>query len=286
MVLGAFNLLNTTPETAGGGQLRLSLDAYNASGIVSRIATARTNKYKLMLALTGGSHDNYMTNGVFDRAKWEAKLATYNTATIRNAVAQGVADGTIIGNSVMDEPNVCADPGSGGNTWGPCGTMSKARVDSLCADVKQVFPTLPVGVAHRHDKFEPTKSYRICDFIIDSYGSGSGSVTAFRDAGLALAQRDRHAVIFSLGILDGGTADLTGTWDCAGTGGMGTFGRHCRMTATQVRDYGLILGPVGCAGLLMWRYDADFMASPDNQLAFKEVASRLASLPAKACVRQ
>ena len=71
--------------------------------------------------------------------------------------------------------------------------------------MKRIFPTLPTGVAHRHDKFEPTKSYRICDFLIDSYASEFGSVTAYRDAGLALAQRDHHAIIFSLGILDGGT---------------------------------------------------------------------------------
>jgi hypothetical protein len=286
MVLGAHDLLRTSVVTAGGGWLRVTLDAYSASSIVTRIATARTNKYKLMLALTGGSHSNYLTNGVFDRAKWEAQLATFNTATIRDAVAKGVADGTIMGNSVMDEPQVCADPGSGGNTWGPCGTMTKARVDSLCADVKRIFPTLPAGVAHRHDKFEPTKSYRICDFLIDSYASEFGSVTTYRDAGLALAQRDHHAIIFSLGILDGGTRDQTGTWDCAGTGGMGTFYPHCRMTATQVRDFGLVLGPAGCAGLLMWRYDSDFMANTENQLAFKDVASRLASLPARSCTRQ
>ena len=63
----------------------------------------------------------------------------------------------------MDEPNVSG--GGDGNTWGPPGTMTKARVDSLCADTKAMFPTLPVGVQHRYDVFEPTKSYRVCDFV-------------------------------------------------------------------------------------------------------------------------
>jgi hypothetical protein len=279
--LGAYGLLSTSVKTAGGGQFRSTLDSYSASGIVTRIATARTNKYKLMLALTGGPHSNYMTNGVFDLSKWEAKLATFNTSTIRNAVAQGVADGTIMGNSVMDEPQVCGGP----NTWGPCGTMTKAKVDAMCADVKRIFPTLPAGVSHRHDKFEPTKSYRICDFLIDSYASEFGSVTTYRDAGLALAQRDHHAIIFSMGVLDGGTRDQTGTWDCVGTGGMGTFYPHCRMTATQVRDFGLVLGPAGCAGLLLWRYDATFFGRTDNQASFRTIADALAKLPAKACRR-
>ncbi len=67
---------------------------------------ARQNHKRLVLAMTGGSHWNYLTNDVFDLAKWQAKMETYNTPAIKAAVAAAVADGTIIGNSVMDEPNV------------------------------------------------------------------------------------------------------------------------------------------------------------------------------------
>jgi hypothetical protein len=33
----------------------------------------------------------------------------------------------------------------------------------------------------------------------------------------------------------------------------------------------------------MWRYDDTFMARSDNQQAFKDVAAKLATLPAKSC---
>ena len=99
--------------------------------------------------------------------------------------------------------------------------MTKARVDSLCSEVKRYFPTLPAGVEHQHQLFEPTKSYRACDFIVDQYNSYMGSVTAWRDAGLAMAARDHHAILFSMNVLNGGTQDKDGTWDCAGTGGKG-----------------------------------------------------------------
>jgi hypothetical protein len=56
------------------------------------------------------------------------------------------------------------------------------------------------------------------------------------------------------------------------------------MTAAQVRDYGLALGPAGC-GLLMWRYDDAFMAAADNQRAFSDVGANLATRPSKACRR-
>src|SRR5262249_40984037 len=149
-----------------------------------------------------GPHSDYMStiDGVyqFDESKWRAKMETFNTATIRQAVAQGVADGTIVGSSVMGEPYVSGGASGGGNTWVPGGTMTQARVAPLCGVLKQIFPTLAAGVAHQHDVFEPTKSYYVCDFIIDQYDWRRGDVTTFRDAGLAMAQRDHHAIMFGI----------------------------------------------------------------------------------------
>jgi hypothetical protein len=261
-----------------------SINSVNASALVARITEARSNGMKIMTAMTGG-HDPYLTDGVFDMAKWKARMDTYNTPTIKQAVAAAVADGTIIGNSVMDEPHVY---GLGdGNTWGPQGTMTKARVDSMCGYVKAIFPTLPVGVVHQHHVFEPTKSYRVCEFIVDQYGLKYGDVYAFRDAGLALAKRDGIAIAFSLNILNGGyQAERDGQWNCplTTTAGRGTFDPNCRMTPAQVREFGLALGTAGCA-MMMWRYDDAFMANSENQRAFADIASRLATQPARPCRR-
>jgi hypothetical protein len=264
-----------------------SIGGVSRDSILARIDAARTKRVKLFLAMTGGSHDNYLStiNGVyqFDMAKWKAKMNTFNTTAIKTAVAAAVADGTIIGNSVMDEPNAA---GTGdGNTWGPAGTMTKARVDSLCGYVKSIFPTLPTGVVHRYDVFEPTKAYRTCDFIVSQYATRLGSVTAYRDGGLAMAQRDGIAIAFSMNIINGGIQDRDGTWDCTGTGGLGTYSPNCRMTAQELKDYGLVLGPAGC-GFTLWQYDSDFMSRSDNQQSFKDLAGRLATAPAKACRRQ
>jgi hypothetical protein len=81
--------------------------------------------------------------------------------------------------------------------------LTKAIVDGLCAGMKEVFPTLPVGPTHDHRDFEPDKSYRVCDFMLKSVPLHEGDVTAFRDAGLAVAQRDGHKIAFSMNILDG-----------------------------------------------------------------------------------
>jgi hypothetical protein len=281
---GPFAAWEGSSLKANTGMFTLTVTSVTPSNIVSKISEARTTKTKLLLVMTGGAHDNYLTFGVFDRAKWDAKMDSFNQPAIQSAVAGAVADGTIVGNVVMDEPNVS---GSGdGNTWGPPGTMTKARVDSLCGYVKQLFPTLPAGVQHRHDIFEPTKSYRVCDFLASQYSSRIGDVTSFRDSGLAMARRDGHAILFAMNIMNGGVQDKDGVWDCtsAGQGGLGTYSPNCRMTAEQVHDVGLTLGPAGC-GFMIWRYDATFMADPANQQAFRDIGTRLASATPKACRR-
>ncbi len=135
---GAFSLLSkgvaTTPYT-------MSIDGYTAGAIQSRLANARARKMSVILNMTGGAHTQYMTGGRFDLAKWQAKMNTYNTPAIKQAVAAAVADGTIIGNGVMDEPMNTTPT----NTWGPRGTMTKAKVDQMCGYVKAMFPTLPLA---------------------------------------------------------------------------------------------------------------------------------------------
>lgn len=256
-----------------------------ANAIIDRIRTARSRDLTLVTNMTGGAHENYMTDGVFDILKWEARMNTYNSPAIRVAVAEAVADGTIVGNSVMDEPHV---HGAGdGNTWGPRGTMTKERVDSMCGYAKTIFPTLPIGVVHQHRVFEPAKSYRVCDFIVSQYATRLGSVTAFRDAGLVYARRDGIAIAFSMNILNGGIqAPRNGLWHCplTTTGGRGTYAPNCRMTAAQIREYGITLGLAGCA-MLVWRYDDEFMANPENRQAFEDVAAKLASSPRPSCRR-
>ena len=262
-----------------------TMGTFTPANLVTGISTARAQRKKLLLALTGGAHENYMTDGVFDMAKWRAKMNTFNTPALKLAVAAAVADGTIIGNSVMDEPHV---KGTGdGNTWGPAGTMTKARVDSLCGYAKSVFPTLPVGVVHPHDAFEPSNSYRVCEFLVDQYAARRGSVTEFRDEALAFGRRDNMAIVFSINVMNGGIqAARDGRWDCplTTTGGRGTYDPNCRMTPKQVRDWGILLGSAGCA-MVAWRYDSSFMANPDNRAAFADVTARLATLPAKSCGR-
>jgi hypothetical protein len=271
----------TSIRSSGVAAFTSSNDYVAPSAMVNHIATARARGIHVLLVMTGGSHSRYKTDGVFDMAKWKAWMETFNTPSIRDAIAAGVADGTVIGNSVMDEPQQHGNSTDPEKTWGPSGTMNKARVDSMCGYVKNIFPTLPVGVVHDATVFQPGISYHVCEFLVTQYAARKGSITSWRDQALSITQRDGMEVIFSLNLLNGGTQS---TWPCPvpQTGGNGTDSPNCQMTAKQIRDWGTLLAPLGCA-MMSWRYDAAFVAKPENQAAFSAIALSVADLPRKAC---
>jgi hypothetical protein len=236
---------------------------------------------RLILAMTGGLSKDYTTNGQFDMTKWKNKMDTYNTDTIRKAVAQGVADGTIIGNTLIDEPET--------KQWGT--NLTKAMIDEMAAYVKNIFSTLPVGVNHgppAYNQWRTSEHYQLVDYVLYQYAHyvTSGDVAAWRDAVLAQASHEGATPAFSLNILNGGAQDRDGTWDCTGEGqaGRGTRFPNCRMTPTQLQNWGKALATYGCF-LTMWRYDGTYMSEASNQDAFREIASLVASQPRRSCTR-
>jgi hypothetical protein len=253
----------------------------DASGILKRIEYARSKRQRLVLAMATGPTYMFTTNGKFDYAKWKKVMNTYNTSAIKQAVAAAVSDGTIIGNMLIDEPET--------KRWG--GVITKALLDDMARYTKSMFPTLPVGVNYGPPGYlwRRSERYRALDYIVFQYNHNvtSGNVPAWRDAVLAQARADGVTPGFSLNILDGGRRDTDGNYGCNGSGqaGRGTYWPNCRMTASQVKEWGQILGSAGGCTLQMWRYDGAYMARSDNQGAFKTVASYMNSRPRRSCRR-
>ena len=275
---GPLGLWNGTDFEWGPAPFTTSQDNTFANTIVSRINAARQKHQRLVLAMTGGPSSTFKSNGRFDMNKWKNRMNTFKTAAIKNAVAAGVADGTILGNSIMDEPET--------TQWG--GVMTKPLLDQMASYVKGIFPTLRVGVNHGGPgyKWRTGERYRVVDYTLNQYmwQATNGNIASWRDAVMSRAQVDGVTPAFSLNVLNGGVPDNSGSWDCQGTGGKGTRDRKCRMTADQVSNFGKVVGPSGCF-MLMWRYDDAFMSKSANVTAFRSVASLLATKARRICRR-
>lgn len=278
---GPFGLWNSyTTVSWGPAPFTTSQNYVAAGGIVTFINTARQKRQRLVLAMTGGPSYYYKTNGRFDFGKWKSRMNTYNTATIRNAVAAGVADGTIVGNSVIDEPET--------SQWG--GNITKYTIDQMAGYAKGIFPSLPQGVNHGPNGYylwRNTERYHRIDYVLNQYNwwITQGNVAAWRDKVLAQARLDGVRPAFSLNILGGGIQNWsTKACPIPLTGGYGPYSPNCRMTADQVRNWGRTLGVAGCA-LLLWKMDGTFMSKYANQQAFRDVAATLNARARPSCRR-
>jgi hypothetical protein len=276
VALWTMNRLNYGPAPFTGSQNFISADT-----LILQINAARNKGQRLMVAMTGGPSTRYTTNGQFDMTKWKNVMNTYNKSALKTAVAAAVADGTIIGNQMIDEPET--------TKWGT--VLTKPMIDQMAAYVKTIFPTLPVGVNHGPPGYtwRSWERYTKVDYGLYQYNHyiTSGNIVAWRDAVLAQAKLDGVTPALSLNILNGGAQDRDdGTYDCTGPGqgGLGTRYPNCWMTPDQVRSWGEALTPYACV-MLMWQYDGTYMSNSSNQDAFKDIAALAASKPRPSCKR-
>jgi len=272
------NRLNWGPEPFTASQNYITADT-----VILQIDAARSNHQRLVLAMAGaaGQAEDYLTNGQFDMTKWMQRMDTYRTPTIQDAVAAAVADGTVIGNMLIDEPET--------KRWGT--VLTKAMLDQMATYAKQIFPTLPMGVNHGPPAhtWHASERYQVVDYVLYQYAHWvtSGDVVAWRDEVLTQAKKDGVTPMLSINVLNGGVQDRSEAWACTGAGraGRGTYWPNCRMTPDQVREWGSALAPYGCY-LMLWRFDREYMSDPVNQEAFKAIAAQAASLPNRSCRRQ
>jgi hypothetical protein len=282
IAFGVWSLWDPVAIKGGAAPFTASANYTDFYVILHQIAAARALNHRLLLQMTDHTPESYATDGKFDLVKWKREMDDYRLPIIQTAIAEGVADGTIMGNSVLDEPKRAV--------WG--NNLDKAMIDEMCAYVKGIFPTLPVGVVVVH-WWRPSEHYRVCDFIVSQYGwsqpphgwgtpGGHGDVIGWRDAALEQARQDGIAIAFSINLLNGGE-ELE---DCSSsrTGGPGTYPKHCQMTPKQVSDFGLALATAGCA-MFTWRYDASFMSNAANVQALDAIAAATAAHAPRSCRR-
>jgi hypothetical protein len=288
---GYFNETSSGPFTHDGGSA-----SNKAAYLLDNIAEARARGVPFQPNLPCGGHSKEnMGNclrdsagvAVFSRARFDSAMKAIAAPAVVAAVQKAHAEGLITGFNIMDEAWVSGgDDGAGnvvGNTWGPPGTISKARADSLCGFAKTLFPGVPMGMSGHLTVWEPTKPLKVCDFLTYQYSHRFGNLTTWRDAVLAQAAQSGYKVRFSLNVINGGTQDRDGTWDCASEGGRrGSRAPNCRMTPAQLLTVVKALAPHSHGGLMTWKYDGpDWATNAAYQTAIRDALAFVKTLPYK-----
>lgn len=277
IAFGPAQLMAGTSFEFGPAPFTGTLEGVSPSSVASQVAKARASGVRLILNLTSGPHSDYLSGGKFDHAKWLTRLRLYNTTSARAAIAQGIADGTVLGFLMVDEPEHIS--------WG--GVFDKPLLDQMDQESKALFPTLPTGIQHGPGAYKWMKDqqFHSMDWVLYAYKwnvqirnkYGPGDVNGWLGQVLAQNALDGTTAVFSLNHLDGGVQDKTGAWDCPWTA-KGTYAPNCVMSPQQVREYGSALIPFA-AYFGSWRYDWAWFRSSANIDAYRSLAPLAASQP-------
>jgi hypothetical protein len=259
---GPFDMYRGPNNTARGFTAGVSYT--NPKYLVALLAKLRANRQRAFLGLTDEPHDQYVTNGRFDLTKWKAGLAQYDTPALKAALESGVADGTILGYSVLDEP---PHP-----SWG--GALTKATVDTMVVYCKSILPFMPCGVGVDY-RWRPAERYNLVDFIIAQTWIEKQSASAFRDSAVAMAKRNGVALVLSLNL-----------FGAAQTPGCEPKRDQCLMRPAEVREWGraFVSEPYACA-VTMWHYEPTMWGRAEYQAQFQDLSSLASQRVAKSCRR-
>jgi hypothetical protein len=209
---------------------------------------------KVLLSIAGGPNQYKDADGHFSFPLWQSRVNRYEGIDF----SAYIADGTLIGHYLVDEPN---DP----NNWGGV-PIPGEMVEAMAEYSKQLWPDLPTVV-----RGEPAYlakagiAYHYLDAAWAQYVTRKGEPADYLQRNVTDAQSLGLELVVGLNILAGGTGGVP-------------------LTAAQVRDWGTVLlsSSYPCA-FLSWKYDAAYLASAEMGSAMDDLRSQAQSRPTKSC---
>jgi hypothetical protein len=243
------------PEFSGGYLALSRVDP------VGELEAARRTNTRILINLTNSSVKFTDDKGHFSLEKWKHRVDRFKHIDF----GPYVADGTLIGHFILDEPQDKSN-------WGG-GTVSQADIDAMAKYSKELWPTMPV-VIRAWASYLKGYNYQYLDAAWAQYLERFGPVDAFIKQHVTDAREVGLALVAGLNLVAGGGKN----------GIKGYHNDRFAMTASQVTTWGnaLLAEPYFCA-FLSWQYNEAYFARADIQSALAELNKKAGSLPKKSC---
>jgi hypothetical protein len=225
------------------------------------LEAARRANIRVFISFTGGGLHTRDSTG-FNIDKWKKRIDRYRGVDLTSYIA----DGTIIGHFLMDEPN-------DRRNWSGH-QVSQADIAEMARYSKEVWPSM-VTMIRAFPDFLEGHEYPHLDAIRVQYASRFGPIDSFMNAQVQGAKALGLALVGGLNVLNGGSGEsgIPGTRE----------GTHA-MSADEIRVWGgrWLAEPYICA-FLMYYYDSAYQSRPDIQAALSELSQNARDLPKKEC---
>lgn len=264
ITFGTFNMRDSYLNSVYNGSLLGG--PLSPGNIVSVLTATRSKGGRMIIKLCKGD-DKYVKDaaGNFSFTMWKQLVDQYRNVNL----APFIADGTIVGHYLIDEPHRAA-------RWGK--VIPQATIEAMAAYSKQIWPSMPTLVRVVPSWLaEAPVTYTQLDAGWLQYTANKGDVTQMVTAEVAAAKRKGLGLLVGLNVVNGGN----GSSRIPGQ----TKGDYA-MSATEIKTYGaaLLNQSYACA-FYMWQHNLNYFARSDIKAAMAELSAK-ARIHAKTSCRQ
>jgi hypothetical protein len=224
------------------------------SNALSLLSTASAKGGRMIVKLSMG-RDYFVKNadGTFSFTKWKALVDRFRTVKL----GQYIADGTIVGHYLIDEPHRTARWGGKIIPHATLEAMAKYSKD-IWPDMKTFVRVVPSWLA------SSSITYTDLDAGWLQYESFRGDINKVLAAEVAAAKLKRLGLVVGLNVLDGGN----GSSRIAGY----TRGKYA-MSASELRSYGTaLLNHTYACAFNNWMYKSSYFDRSDIKDAFSDLS--------------
>ncbi len=230
-----------------------SFAALRPDTATATLEAARKAGIRLIINLAGGRPGYQESDGAFSVSRFKERLDAYKSVDL----ASYVADGTILGHLMFDEPQ---DPSNWNGKPAPF-----ADIEAAAAYSKELWPTLPVGVGGPASFLQGGAPWSALDFAFAQYTTQRGDVMTWLREEVAAARQAQLGLVLSINILGGNN--------------------RSPVTAAQLKEWGdLFASEPSVCGLLMWKYDPGYVQDASVAAAFAEISQIARARTVRSCL--
>jgi hypothetical protein len=235
------------------------------SGLLSFLSQVRAKGGRVLIKLAGGESTYKNADGTFNLTKWKTGVDRYRNIDFNSYIA----DGTIVGHFLLDEPHFAG-------RWGDK-TIPQATVEAAAQHSKQRWPNMPTLVSAPANWLA---SVPVTYVYLDAGWAMFRSKTSSSPTDW-IAQQVRRAkskglgLVAGLNVLDGGNGS---------SGIRGTQPRTWAMSAAELKRYGsALLSQSYVCAFAMWRYSATYYGRTDVKSAMADLSAQARSHARTSC---
>ncbi len=228
------------------------VNAGSAERLAKMLSLARAARMHLILKLDRSHTLSQNSDGTFSLELWKSDIDRLRSIDL----APYVADGTVIGAELFNEPHVPSK-------WGGK-IVTKEQLEAAAAYAKSIWPYLPVG-AGRSDYLLKYAPWEHLDFGHSQYHMRKGDIETWRRTTVEESKAAGVALLLSLNFYAGEAGN-----------------RPMRPQEVQRFGSALAADTYACA-LTGYVYDEKYFSAPGIADAFAAIASVAGSHPAPPC---